>query len=84
MIYDPSPSLEAVIAAEIRNEAQGGDPVTLQSVHDSLIQMPDDVFGSLNQDIASIGASRSALLNEVKILISRLGPDHALDMPGEG
>lgn len=52
--FEPSAALKGFLAAELRNEAHGGDaPTTLGSAFDSLKQMPADVFKELNADTAA-------------------------------
>jgi len=73
--FDPSPTLEAFLWAEIRNENDGGiSPTTLESALDSLEQMPDEVLEELNADIKASGVDGDALRNELVGLIERLGP----------
>lgn len=80
MTFDPSPVLEAFLAAEIRNADEGGDaPVTLGSARDSLVQMPDDVLRDLNPLIARLGADRAGLLAEIDALVSRHGRERAVE-----
>jgi len=78
--FDPSPTLEAFLWAEIRNEDDGGiSPTTLESALDSLEQMPDDVLEELNVDIQASGVDGDALRTELVGLIERLGPDFAVE-----
>lgn len=74
--FDPSPQLEAFLAAEIRNERDGGDsPATLGTALGSLLQMPDDVLADLNQDISAMGIHCNGLIAELRRLIAVFGRD---------
>jgi len=78
--FDPSPTLEAFLWAEIRNEDDGGiSPTTLESALDSLEQMPDEVLEDLNADIKASGVDGDALRKELVGLIERLGPDFEVE-----
>ena len=76
--FDPSPLLEAFLAAEVRNEREGGtSPTTLATSVESLAQMPADVLRDLNGGTA--GADHGALTAELEGLISRFGWDFQVE-----
>ncbi len=72
--FNPSPTLEAFLAAEVRNEADGGSsPTTLASAMDSLYQMPADVFRDLNSGTRD--ATKSDTMLELQNLVEVFGTD---------
>lgn len=75
MEFDPSPTLEQFLWAEIRNEEHGGDLTTLGSALDSLHQMPEDVVA----DMSKGEASAEGLAMELKALIARFGADFEVE-----
>jgi hypothetical protein len=72
--FKVSSALEAFLAAEVRNEMDGGDsPTTLVTARDSLFQMGPDDLRSINAGTAN--ASYDDLLSELTDLMDNFGYD---------